>query len=186
MAFTPFSGSATSSVDNLGLSGMSREVVLLVNSLANVVAHMMPGVLLSAPANKTGTTAATAWRTEAFTFMFRGKATSAAAQEKALTGTTHDVAASKEAWFYLTLQTNGTSFTVTKAADQTIGTKVLPTLVDNEVHVGTLKITTGVTGFVAATDDLVADGAKIATINFYDPPHIYQIGSAGAGVVLTA
>jgi hypothetical protein len=142
-----------------------------------LISSMMPGCLTSAPGNKTGTSAATAWRTEAFTFRFRGQNASAAAQEKALTGTTHDVAASKEAWAVLTVRADGTTFTITQAADQTIGTVVLPTNVDNEVVVGYLQIVTGVTGFTAGTDDLVADGAKIASLTFVDIPHLSLIGT---------
>jgi hypothetical protein len=54
---------------------------------------------------------------------------------------------------------------------------VLPTNVDNEVVVGYLQIVTGVTGFTAGTDDLVADGAKIASLTFVDIPHLSLIGT---------
>lgn len=147
------------------------------NRLARVVAgSCMPGCLLSDPATKTGTSAATAWRAEAFTFTFRGKTTSAAAQEKALTATTHDVAASKEAWYVLSTQTDGTTWTITKAADQTIGTKVLPTTPDNEIAIGWMQIITGAGGiFDASTDDLEV-GGNITSITFYDAPHAGVIG----------
>jgi hypothetical protein len=152
-------------------------LVIQFNRLATLVSWMMPGIVTSDPGNKTGTSAATAWRTEAFTFTFRGLNVSAAAQEKALTSTTHDVAASKEAWAVLTVQTDGTSFTITQAADQTIGTVVLPTAPDNQIIVGWLQIVTGVTGFTAGTDDLVADGAKIASLAFVDAPYVSLIGN---------
>jgi len=137
---------------------------------------MMPGVLLSDPATKTGTTSAKTWRAEAFTFKFRGKTTSAAAQEKALTATTHDVAASKEAWYLLTTQADGTTFTITKAADQTIGTQVLPTCPDNEVPIAYMKIVTNATGFDATTDDL-AVGTGIVSLDFYDLPYVHTINA---------
>lgn len=160
-----------------------HEVVVQLNRLIDLVSYLMPGVVLSAPANKAGTTAATAWRTEAFTFKFRGKTTSAAAQEKALTATTHDVAASREAWFVLSVQTDGTTFTVTKAADQTIGTVVLPTIPDNEVPVAFMQIVTGAGGaFDATTHDLsVSD--NITAIAFHDLPHVSQIAGFGGDVI---
>lgn len=145
------------------------------NKLVWQVAHMMPGVMLSNPATKTGTTSAKTWRAEAFTFTFRGKVTSAAAQEKAFTATTHDVAASKEAWFVLSTQTDGTTFTITKAADQTIGTQVLPTAPDNEVVVGYLKIVTGTGGFDATTDDLAVAGTIITALEFVDAQYVRTV-----------
>jgi hypothetical protein len=147
-----------------------RELVIQHNRLARMVAmQSMPGVLLSDPATKTGTTSAKKWRAEAFTFTFRGKITSAAAQEKAFeSDTSHDVAASKEAWFVLTTRTDGTTFTITKGADQTIGTRLLPTNIDNEVVIGWLQIVTGSTGFDATTDDLAVAGTIIASLAFHD------------------
>jgi hypothetical protein len=153
-----------------------RKLRNLVNSLARVVASQMPGVLLSDPATKTGTTSAKTWRAEAFTFKFRGLTVSAAAQEKALTATTHDVAASKEAWFVLTTQADGTTFTITKAADQTIGTQVLPTAPDNEVIIAYMQIVTNATGFDATTDDL-AEGTGVDDLNFYDADFVYTINA---------
>lgn len=146
-----------------------------MEELRRAVTLLMPGVLLSAPATKTGTTSAKTWRAEAFTFTFRGKTTSAAAQEKAFTATTHDVAASKEAWFALSVQTDGTTFTITKAADQTIGTVLLPTTPDNEILIAHLGIVTGSTGFDATTDDLAVAGTIIASLTFTDAP---ALGSA--------
>ena len=167
-----------SDVDNL---------IIQFNRLATLVSWMMPGIVTSDPGNKTGTSAATAWRTEAFTFTFRGLNVTTSAQEKALTGTTHDVAATKEAWAVLSVQSNGSSFTITQAADQVIGTVVLPTIPDNEVPVGYLQIVTGATGFTAGTDDLVADGAKIASLAFVDAPYVTLIGNlAGAQRTATA
>lgn len=160
-----------------------HEVVIQLNRLMDLVSYLMPGMVMSDPANKTGTTAATDWRTEAFTFKFRGKTTSAAAQEKAFTDNTHDVAASKEAWFVLSVQTDGTTFTITKASDQTIGTVVLPTIPDNEVPVGYLQIVTGTTGWAATADDVTADGLKIASYAFHDMPHVSPIAGMGGSIV---
>lgn len=149
----------------------------LVNRLVAQVCLMMPGVVLSAPAVKAGTSAATAWRSEAFTFAARGKVEAKAAAETALTATTHDTAASKEAWYVLSVAAGGT-LTITKGADQTIGTKVLPTVPDNQVAVGYMQIVTGSGGiFDASTDDLsVSD--NIASIAFYDAPVLNTVGAA--------
>lgn len=173
----------TSDGDFFGLPGALRNLVINFNKLAQMVAFQtMPGVLLSDPSVKAGTTAATAWRSEAFTFTFRGLEVSAAAQEKALTATTHDVAASKEAWFALSVQSNGTSFTITKAADQTIGTKVLPTTPDNEVLVGRMQIITGSGGiFDASTHDLSVSN-NIASIAFEDAEYVSKIGVNGVAI----
>lgn len=146
------------------------------NALAWAVAHMMPGVLLSDPATKAGTTSAKTWRSEAFTFTFRGKRVSAAAQEKAFTATTHDVGASKEAWFVLSVQSNGTTFTITKGADQTIGTQVLPIAPDNEAIVGYLKIVTNAGGlWDASTDDLAATVANVDSVMFVDAKPVQTV-----------
>lgn len=163
-----------------------RNLIEYVNQLSALVAgSLMPGCLLSDPATKTGTSSAKTWRTEAFTFTFRGKQTSAAAQEKAFTATTHDVAASKEAWFVLSVQTDGTTFTITKGADQTIGTKVLPTTPDNEIPVAWLKMTTGAGGiWDASTDDLTVSG-NVASLTFYDAPNVKLIADV-AGVEITS
>lgn len=150
-----------------------------VEQLRSALTHVMPGVLLSAPALKAGTSSAKALRAEAFTFTARGKVVSAAAQEKAFTATTHDVAASKEAWFVLSTQADGTTFTITKGADQTIGTKVLPVAPDNEVPIGYLQVITGAGGaFDATTDDLAVAG-NIASLAFVDAPAV-------GGAMLTA
>jgi hypothetical protein len=161
-----------------------HDLKIQFNRLVDLVSHLMPGVPLTDAESKAGTTDATTWRTEAFTFTFRGKTTSAAAAETAFTNSTHDVAASKEAWFVLSVQTNGTTFTITKGADQTIGTKVLPTTPDNEVPVAYLQIVTGATGWLATDDDLAADGAKIASYEFWDVPSVKKIGNE-SGVEVT-
>lgn len=154
-----------------------RNVVNVVNALVRAVAYQaMPGVVLTAPANKKGTSAETAWRTEAFTFTFRGKEVAAAAQEKALTATTHDVAASKEAWFALSVQSDGSTFTVTKGADQTPGTRVLPVTPDNEVLVGLLQIVTGAGGIFDASSADIETAANVTTVAFYDPAVLTLIG----------
>lgn len=136
-----------------------------VERLRLALETVMPGGVITAPANKKGTTSEKTWRTEAFTFKFRGKTVSAAAQEKAFTATTHDVAADKEAWYVLSVQSDGTTFTITKAADQTPGTVVLPIAPDNEVIVGYLKIVTSAGGiFDATTDDVEVAGFIIAVV----------------------
>jgi hypothetical protein len=143
-----------------------------VEAVRGAVALAMPGVLTSDPALKTGTTSAKTIRAEAFTFNFRGKAVSAAAVETAFTATTHDVAASKEAWFSLSVQSDGTTFTITKAADATIGTVILPIGPDNEVIVGYVGIVTGTSGFNATTDDLAVAGTIITALTFTDAPAV--------------
>lgn len=167
---------ATPDSDFEELKASHNLLVADVENIRRQMSYMMPGVVLSAPASKTGTSAATAWRTEAFTFTFRGKITSAAAQEKAFTATTHDVAASKEAWYVLSLQTDGTSFTITKGADQTIGTVVLPTGPDNEIIVAYLGIVTNASGiFDASTADLAA-GGNVTSVTFVDAPAMAAAG----------
>lgn len=162
-----------------------NDLIIQFNRLVRCVGFMMPGVLLTDPSSKAGTTDAKTWRTEIFTFLFRGLNVTTAAQEKAFTGTTHDIGATKEAWFFLSVQSNGSSFTITKAADQTIGTQLLPTGPDNEVIVGALQIITGASGWTANTDDLAADGAKIASYTFYDNQAVSLITSSN-DVTVTA
>lgn len=169
----------------LSPSGLTRAMAVLLNKLVRQVSYMMPGVLTSDPASKTGTTAATAWRTEAFTFLFRGKNTSAAAQEKAFTATTHDVAASKEAWFVLSVQADGTTFTITKGADQTIGTEVRPTAPDNEVVVGYAKMVTGAGGIFDASTDAFAVAGNVVSLDFEDAPALTELSDLADGAVIT-
>lgn len=196
-------GTTVRRYDDLGVRGSaSAETTIQLNALIDDVAalgtallNMMPGALITAPETKKGTSAETAWRSEAFSFTFRGKVTSAAAQEKAFTATTHDVAASKQAIFVLSVQTDGTTFTITKAADQTIGTNVYPTAPDNEIIVGYVTIVNGAGGiWDASTDDLEAgDGAgPVTSVTFSDNA---AVGAAaltaakianGAGTVITA
>lgn len=170
---------STSKSDKRHTAGTVNKLIADVARLRLALETVMPGVLMSQPANKKGTTAATAWRTEAFTFTFRGKLTSAAAQEKALTATTHDIAASKQAIYVLTVQTDGTTFTITKGADSTIGTDVWPTAPDNEIIVAYMKITTGAGGIFDASTDNLAVAGNIAAITFTD-------ASAVGAALLTA
>lgn len=162
-----FSTSPVSEVEANRLS--INKLIDDVAALAFAIQNLMPGAVLSAPANKIGTTSALKWRAEAFTFTFRGKVTAAAAQEKVFTGTTHDLAQNKQAWYVLTTQTDGTTFTITKAADQTIGTDVYPTAPDNEIIVGFLKLVAMASGgtWVGNTDALTV-GLKIASATFVD------------------
>lgn len=143
-----------------------------IEALRGSLALAMPGVLTSDPALKAGTTAATTLRSEAFAFNFRGKAVSAPAAETAFTATTHDVAATKEAWYVLSVQSDGTTLTITKAADQTVGTVVLPVAPDNEVVVGYCGIVSGSSGFNATTDDLAVAGTIITALTFTDAPAV--------------
>lgn len=169
---------------------------LLVEDLAElargVVMGVMPGMVITAPASSAGTSSAKTWKTAAFTFTFRGKITAAASQEKAFTATTHDVALSKQAWFSLTLQTDGTSFTITKAADQNIGTDVYATTPDNEVLIGRLKIVTGAGGIWDASTDDLAVGGNLVSFTFQDAPGIGAAGQLASkianasGTVITA
>lgn len=161
-----------------------HELLVQFNRLVDLVSYMMPGVVLADPNVKAGTTDNKTWRSETFTFKFRGKTVSAAAQEKAFTATTHDVAASKEAWFGLSVQSDGTTFVITKAADQTIGTVVLPVVPDNEVPVGWVQIVTGAGGIWDASTDALTVSGNITTLAFHDAPHVSQIAGVG-GVVVT-
>jgi len=161
-----------------------HDLKIQFNRMVDLVSHLMPGVMLTDAESKPGTTDPEKWRTEAFTFTFRGKTTSAAAQEKAFTNSTHDVAAEKEAWFVLSVQTDGTTFTITKATDQTIGTKVLPTTPDNEIPVAYFQVITGATGWAATDDEITADGAKIASYEFWDVPSVKKIGNESSEEVV--
>lgn len=155
----------------------ARYGLIALNGLIRQVSMMMPGVVLTDPLGKKGTSDETKWRTEAFTFSFRGKTVSAAAQEKAFTATTHDVAASKEAWFVLSVQSDGTTFVITKATDQTIGTKVLPITPDNEIAVSYLKIVTTASGIFDASSVDVETATNVLSVTFSDAPVVYLIGN---------
>lgn len=167
------------------LGADERWAVVDINRIIDVIANMMPGALLTDPASKVGTTLTTAWRTEPFTFSFRGLGVTTAAQEKVFTGTTHDLAQNKQAWYVLSVQSNGTSFTITKAADQAIGTDLLPTAPDNEPVIGYLKLVATAAGgtWVGGTDTLVV-GAKIASVTFTDIFLPKKIGNEG-GIAIT-
>jgi hypothetical protein len=151
---------------------------LLVNKLVAHAQFGMPGCLTSAPAVKTGTTSAKTWRNELFTYATRGLKASKAATETAFTATTHDVAASKQAWFVLTIASGG-ALTITKAADQNIGTDLLPEGPDNQIVVGYLKIVTGSGGiWDATTDDLTPPGAptgNLVSVTHVDGPDLIAL-----------
>ena len=171
-------------MDNLGNEAVTkehgfksevRELRLQYNKLAQVVSLMMPGVLTSAPGLKGGTSSAVTWRHEACTAKIRGKAFTISAAETALTDTGHDTAHTKESWYVLSVQADGSTHTITKGADQTIGTIVLPQAPDNEMVLGYMQIVTIVgTAFDANTDDL-AVGTGIASLAFYDAPYIETV-----------
>ena len=148
---------------------------LLVNKLVAHALFGMPGCLTSAPAAKTGTTSAKTWRTELFTFATRGLLQSKAAVETAFTATTHDVAASRQAWFVLSIASGG-ALTITKAADQVIGTDLLPEAPDNQVVVAYAKLTTTAGGlWDATTDDFNVPGGpgnRVAALSIIDGPDL--------------
>ena len=100
------------------------------NNLRRQVSYMMPGVINSAPALKTGTTSALTVRSEAFSFAARGLIEAKAAIETAFTATTHDIAATKESWYTISIATGGT-ITITQGADQTVGTILLAAAPDS-------------------------------------------------------
>lgn len=155
--------------------GALEDLRIAFNKLVDAVSLMMPGVLRSAPANKTGTTSNLTWRTEAFTFMARGQALSKAAIETAFTATTHDIAASRQAWYVLSIQAGGT-LVITKAADQIVGTDVYPIAPDNEVVVGYLKLVTGGGGiFDASTHPVVAGSNNLVSVAYFDAPFIEKL-----------
>ncbi len=159
--------------------GFKSEVRALrqeVNKLRRQVSYMMPGVINSAPALKTGTTSAKELRVEAFTMSARGLIESVAAAETAFTATTHDLAATKEAWFVLSVATGG-GLTIVKAADQTVGTIVLPIAPDNEIVVGYVGIVSGSSGFNATTDDLAIAGTIITSLTFIDAPFVRPVNA---------
>lgn len=149
---------------------------LLVNKLVAHAVFGIPGALTSPPLAKTGTTSAKTWRTEAFTFATRGLQQAKAAIETAFTATTHDVAASRSAWFVLSIA-NGGTLTITKAADQVIGAApVLPLAPDNEVVVAYANVVTGAGGiWDATTDDFRVPGAPggfVTTVTIVDGPDL--------------
>jgi hypothetical protein len=159
-----------------GFKSEVRELRKLVNILAQITSISMPGCLLTAPAGKTGTSSAKTWRVEGFDYKVRGLKETKAAAETALTATTHDTAGSKESWYLLSIASGGT-LTITKGADQTIGTKVLPQVPDNSVPVAYMQIITNATGFDATTDDL-AVGTGIDYLRFFDAPVLGTVNSA--------
>lgn len=157
-----------------GWKGEVRALREEYNKLLTAVSYMMPGVVLTTPACKTGTTSAKTWRNEAFTYVARGLKESKAATETAMTGLS--VAASKEAWLVMTVAAGGT-LTITKAADQTIGTILLPQAPDNEVIVAYLQIVTGTTGYTAVTDDLAVAAQIITKLTFVNAPAVQTVNA---------
>jgi len=147
----------------------------LVLSLA---AYGQPGIVTVACVNSKGTSAATAWKNTVGTASYRGVVVSLAAAETALTATSHDVVQNKQAWYVLSQQTGGTK-TITKAADQTIGTDVLPAVPDNEIAIGYMKIVTNAAaGTFDATTENLEPGTHIASVDFYDLPALTTVNIA--------
>ena len=158
--------------DVRAVKDMLNKVVL---SLAS---YGMPGVITTAPVNSVGTSAATAWKSTAGVAVFRGVVVALAAAETALTATTHDTAQNKQSWYVLSQQTGGTK-TITKGADQTIGTDVLPAVPDNEIAIGYMKIVTNAAaGAFDATTDNLAVGTHVASIRWYDLPALATVNIA--------
>lgn len=178
-----FLAAPVSEVDALRLA--HNRLVDDVAALGFALSNVMSGAVLSAPGNKVGTGSNLKWRAEAFSFTFRGKITAAVAQEKVFTASTHDLAQNKQAWYVLSTQTDGTTYTITKAADQTIGTDVYPTGPDNEVIVGFLKlVATAAGGTWVGNTDALAVGAKIASITFVDNGAVGAAALTGNKVTL--
>jgi hypothetical protein len=185
MALNDISGAtARSAVRTEGWKSEARALREEFNNLARQVSYMMPGVLLSKPGLRQGTTSAVKIAVEDFTFACRGLVQSKSSAEVAFTDTTHDIAASKEAWYTVSIASGGT-VTITKGADQTIGTVLLAIAPDNEVVVGYIGVVTGVTGFNANTDDFEADGSKIASIRYIDGPVVQPVNPTDDADVVT-
>ncbi len=156
---------------------LEERLRLAFNALLEQQMRSMPGAVLSAVQSKKGTTSAKAWRTEAFTFATRGFRQSKAAAETAFTATTHDIAASRQAYYTLSIASGGT-ITITKAADQVIGTDVNVAGPDNELIISYLKIVNGAGGIWDATTDDLAVGAgagPVTSITFFDSPPLEPI-----------
>ena len=165
-----------------GYKSEVRELRKRFNELVSTLSYSVGlNFLTSAPSTKTGTTSNLTWRSEAFTAIVGGVNVSKAAAETAFTQTTHDIAAAKEAWFVLCMVAGGT-ITIVKAADQTIGTILLPAPTASSVVLGHLQIVTKAagTGFVAATTPLVADGTNITSLAFYDAYPLYTVNNPDA------
>ncbi len=151
-----------------------RELRTQLNKLIQQVALGMPGVLLSDPDMRVGTTDAAEVKFSAFNYTVRGLIETSAAQEVALTATTHDVAASKEAWLTVLIASGGT-ITLVQGADQTIGTVLKAIGGDNLVIVGYIKIVTGTTGFNAVTDDIAVAAQIITALEFINAPFVETV-----------
>lgn len=175
MAVTTGSGITNQTpVKEHGFKSEVRELRTQINKLAQIVAMQMPGALLGAPTLAVGTTSAKEVKTAAFNYLVRGLIETSAAAETALTATTHDVAASKEAWFTVLIASGGT-ITLVKGADQTIGTILKAIGGDNLVIVGYIKVVTGSSGFNATTDDLAVAGTIITALEFISAPFLETI-----------
>lgn len=143
---------------------MYEELNNLITDVETLRAHLVDGsdgVLLSAPAVKAGTTDDTTLRNEACTIQIRGSGSiSVAAAETAFTATTHDVASAKEAYFVLSVQSDGSSITITKGADADVGSAVKPAAPVNEVILGYVLVA----GAFDATTDTLTGTFEDATV----------------------
>ena len=94
--------------------------------------------------------------------------------EFAFTPTTHDVAATKEAQFALSLQADGT-ITITKSPDADIGLSVLPDGPVGEIVCAGARISSAAAGFTAGTTKL--DDADL-TVTYTDYGFLPVLSSA--------
>lgn len=153
-------------------AGWKSEVRALRDAFNNLVvtlaAQSTPALITTQGVYSKGSSDAKCWKNTAGVMSVKGVATAISAAETAFTHAGHDVAQNKEAWFVLTVQSDGTTKTITKAADQTIGTHVLPAVPSNETVLCWLKMITQTAGgtWDANTDNL-AVGTKIASLDFY-------------------
>jgi hypothetical protein len=166
----------TKGTKEAGWKSEVRDLRIAFNNLVKVLSHGMPGCLITAPATKEGTSSTYCWRSEAFDYFTRGLAATSAAAETAFTNTSHDIAQNKESWYLLSIASGG-AFTITKGADQTIGTVVLPQCPDNDVPVSLLRLVTMASGGTWSASDtaLVADGTVLKSVTFYDFPPLTTV-----------
>jgi hypothetical protein len=146
------------------------------NGLVITLAAMVPpGWVTTSPVYSRGTSDLKTWKNTAGVMSVKGVLTAITAAETAFSHTAGDQAASKEGWFVLLVAADGTTKTIVKAADQTIGTCVLPAVGANLIPLCWLKMVTGTSGFDANTDDLTPGNAIIKTLEFFPVPALSTI-----------
>ena len=146
--------------------------------LIQLSASGQAGLITTAGVSSKGSSAAGAWKYTAGVASFKGVVKAVTAAETALTATSHDTAQNKESWYVLSVQADGTSKTITKGADQTIGTVVLPATPANEIALSYMQIVTNAAAgaFDATTDDL-AVGTHVASIAWFDVPAVTTVNT---------